>query len=69
MPIRIRRFSSPYSTPMWEITDQKNSECGPFSRSEVILLKFPRKPKITTQTILHKHLTKKGGNLKSQPSQ
>ena len=43
-----------------ENTDQKNSEYEPFSRNEVILLKFLWKPKIPTQSIMHKHLTKKG---------
>ena len=31
-----------------------------FLRSEVIILKLPWEPKITTQTILHKYLTRKG---------
>ena len=44
-------------------TDQENSENGHFLRSEVIILKLPWKPKITTQTILHKHLTRKGESI------
>ena len=55
--IRIRSFSS-YSVQ--GTTDQKHSENGHFLRSEVIILKLPWEPKITTQTILHKHLTRQG---------
>ena len=33
--VRIRSCSSPYSVQMQENTDQKNSEYGHFSRSEI----------------------------------